>query len=310
LRWCALAVFISASIYFLWRSARARSWARAMLHLEKHLGSDEKREGRGGSWGRVAVLLGALDRTHYMCRLRDSVENSGIKLTWESFRLIWMWSLAVLPALTVLVTGNALLAPPAIACGFLLPRLFLNAFLGKKNTKAREQCDLLAADLALHLRCGIPIEEAVALCADDYEPPVTEQLVKYQGKVALGGGDSALLELVASLDNPDLELIAQAVMTSRETGSDIRVVMEAVGEALRERAAIRRELDSQTVQGRLSGHIVAGLPFVFLGLSALVSRDTLAVLLGTASGIVMLTVATALDLLGFLWIRRILDIET
>jgi len=311
LRWCALVIFISASIYFLWRSGRARSRAKSMLHMEKHLGGGEKREGRGGgSRGRLAALLGTLDRARYMRRLRASVEGSGIKLTWENFRLIWMWSLAVLPALTVLLTGNALLAPPAVACAFLLPRLLLNTFRRKKDTKAREQCDRLAADLALHLRCGIPIEEAVALCADDYEPPVTEQLVKYQGEVALGGGDSALLELVASLDNPDLELIAQAVMTSRETGSDIRVVMEAVGEALRERAAIRRELDSQTVQGRLSGHIVAGLPFIFLGLSALVSRDTLAVLLGTASGIVMLTVATALDLLGFLWIRRMLDIET
>ena len=310
MRWCALAVFISASVYFLWRRGRARSRAKALLHMRKHLGEAAKPESSGGARRRLAALLGRLDETRYLHRLRGSVEGSGIKLSWESFRLMWLWSLVVLPALTVLLTGNALSAPPAVACAFLLPGPLLSTFRRKSELKAREQCDRLAADLSLYLRCGIPIEEAVALCAEDCEPPVAEQLVKYQGEVALGAGDSALLELVGALDNPDLDLIAQAVITSRETGSDIRVVMEAIGEALRERAAIRRELDSQTVQGRLSGRIVAGLPFIFLGLSALVSRDTLTVLLGTASGIVMLAVATALDLLGFLWIRRILDIGT
>ena len=86
--------------------------------------------------------------------------------------------------------------------------------------------------------------------------------------------------------------------------------MEAVGDALRERAAIRRELNSQTIQGRLSGRIVAGLPFMFLGLTALMSKETLSALFGTMPGLVMFTVASVLDLLGFFWIRRILDIET
>jgi tight adherence protein B len=86
--------------------------------------------------------------------------------------------------------------------------------------------------------------------------------------------------------------------------------MEAVGEALRERVAIRRELHTQTIQSRLSGHIVAALPLVFLGLSAMISRGTLSVLFGTVPGLLMLTAAVVLDTLGFLWIRRILDIKT
>ena len=86
--------------------------------------------------------------------------------------------------------------------------------------------------------------------------------------------------------------------------------MGAVGDAARERAAIRRELETQTVQGRMSGRIVAGLPLIFLALSCLVARGTLAALLGTVPGLAMLVVAVALNALGFLWIRKILDIKT
>jgi tight adherence protein B len=192
-----------------------------------------------------------------------------------------------------------------------IEKVHMFAERGRGERAAREQCDRLASDLALHLRCGIPVDEAVALCARDLGPPLSEALHRYLGEVALGAnaGD-ALIELVRSLDSQDLELIALAAVTSRETGSDIRSVMGSVGEAVRERAAIRRELLTQTVQGRMSGRIVAGLPFIFLALSALVSRGTISVLLGTVPGVIMLSAAATLDVLGFLWIRKILDIKS
>lgn len=173
-----------------------------------------------------------------------------------------------------------------------------------------KQSEALASDLTLYLRCGIPLDEAVAVCAQGLGPPLSEPLRRYRTEVSLGADPAAaLLELVRPLGSGDLELIALAAVTSRETGSDIRRVMDGVGEAVRDRAAMRRELEAQTVQGRISGRIVAGLPLVFLALSALVSRGTVAALLGTAPGILMLLGGTALNALGFVWIRRILHIK-
>jgi tight adherence protein B len=181
----------------------------------------------------------------------------------------------------------------------------------RSGHRTREQCERLASDLALYLRCGIPVEDSLALCARDLGPPLTDLLTRFQAEVSLGADSGpALLDLVGALDNQDLELIARAAVTSRETGADIREIMGNIGDAVRERAAIRRELYTQTVQGRMSGRIVAGLPLIFLGLSAVVSRGTLSVLLGTVPGLVMLFAAAVMDLLGFLWIRRILDIKT
>jgi Flp pilus assembly protein TadB len=59
----------------------------------------------------------------------------------------------------------------------------------------------------------------------------------------------------------------------------------------------------------LSGRVVAALPLIFLALSALVSKSTLGVLIGSTPGLIILVVALCLNAAGFLWIRKILDIE-
>jgi tight adherence protein B len=186
------------------------------------------------------------------------------------------------------------------------------AFLGRSRDRlASAQCDVMVAGLTAYMQCGIPFQEAMALCARDIPPPLSEHLKGFLSRVELGGDvPRALEELVLTLGNRDFELVSLAASTSRETGSDIRSVMGAVGEAARERAAIRRELETQTVQGKMSGRIVAGLPVIFLALSCVLSRGTLWALLGTLPGIVMLTAAVVLNTLGFLWIRKILDLKT
>jgi tight adherence protein B len=202
-------------------------------------------------------------------------------------------------------------AVPALLLPVSLPLPVLRAVQRRRERKLREQSDALAFELSLHLKCGIPVEEAALLCAGGLGPPIslcTQALRDLQPGSQDGG--EALLGAARTLGHRDLELIALAADASRRTGSDIRAVMDNVGDAVRERIAIRRELEAHTVQGALSGKLVASLPFIFLGLSALVSRRTVLALLGTPQGLLMLAVAACLDALGFLWIRKILDVKT
>lgn len=311
MRWCALAIFWCLAVYFMVSRARAGSRAVARRNLERHLGS-----GEGGGVTRpgarfVLSLNARIDNTRYASKLRDALERSGYNATWETFKLLWLGAITMLPLLSYALSGNWLSVPPAVFLALAIPRPVLFALQRKSDLKTRAQCDRLASDLALYLSCGIPIEESLTLCASDLGRPLSDLLRRFSGEIALGADSgTALLSLVESLDNSDLDLIARAAVASRETGADIRKIMGTIGEAVRERAVIRRDLQTQTVQARLSGRIVAGLPFLFLGFSALVSKGTISVLLGTVPGLIMLAVATVMNVLGFLWIRKILDINT
>lgn len=310
MRWLAVSVLAVLSLVFLLRRGAARSRRGAARRLRR-LSGYARVEGKPSGAGRLMRAAGGwLASSRFAGGVKSAFEESGVDLTWNAFLALWLWSLPFAAVAAAAVTGSALSIPPAVCCVVILPRPLLKTLGRRRSRKVVERCEKLAADLALHLACGMPVEDAIRLCAPDAGQGLSGAIDRFGAAVALGAGaEAAFLNLAGELGSPDLDLIAHAVLTSRETGSDVRVVMAAVGEALRERAAIRRELQTQTVQGRLSGRIVAGLPLLFLGISLVVSRESFTVLFGTAPGLLMLGGAGVLDLLGFLWIKKILDMH-
>jgi tight adherence protein B len=302
MRWLGLAALAALSVYFFWLNRHARFASSARRQLERRLsaeqGPDARPRRRRAGAGRVSLWL---EKTRVSSRLRERLEDSGLPVRWAVLWRAWLVALVVLPLAACLLARSLAVAPLALAAAFVLPGAALRALARKRKRKTADECDVLAADLSLYLRSGIPVADAVVLCVRDSGPPVSDAVAHFQADLGLGASvDAAFIELATALDNRDLQMIAQA---------DVSRIMDTIGEAVRERSAIRRELASQTVQGRLSGRVVAALPLIFLGLSALVSRSTLAVLLGTTPGLIILVVAVVLNVLGFLWIKKILDIK-
>lgn len=310
MRFVLVAGSLLLSLFFLIFRVHARAAAKARSRLENHTGSDA-----GGEAGAAVRVVGHavafVERTGYMRRLRELAEASGIHLHWRSIELAFIIAAILIPALAAALSGSLLTAPPVFLAVILVPFPVLDAARRKRFRKTADECEQMAADISVYLRCGVPAADALALCARGAGRTHEVAFDRFTAEVAVGTpADEALLTLARTLENADLELVALALGTSRQTGADVRIIMESIGEAVRERAAIRRELDSQTIQGRLSGRIVAALPFLFLLLSMAVSRGTLQTLLGSVPGIVMLVAASILDLIGFFWIRKILDIKT
>ena len=301
LRFYALLAFSTLGIYFFWRMGVSRSRSAALERLGKHTGEPEP---VGTSW--TARIVRRLEQGRRITDLRRALSACGF--SGKTVLTVFLLPFALLPALALAVTGSVVSVPFAAALAFFLPR-FITAWLSKKESaKLADQCDALAADLALLLRSGIPVGEALMICALNSEPPLAPML---EASSIFGGGGAELflIKLAESLNSPDLQLIGHAARTSVETGADVQAVMDAIGEAVRERAAVKRELATQTIQGRLSGRVVAGLPLVFLLLSVIGSRSSLSILFGSLPGIIMLAVAAGLEALGFIWIRRIMDIK-
>jgi tight adherence protein B len=310
LTWCAFAALLILSTYCFRLSALHRSRSRAAGRLQR-LSGDSGDDAHTSGGHPVKSSSNRVLEGLRIKGLRDSLEGAGLESSWKKYAAIWLLAAALLPAGAALAAGSLVAVPPVLLLVLLSPRLALSALERRRRRRASLQAERLSADVALFLRCGVPVEAAIDLASRDATPPLRQAIERFESQAGLGVGlnGAALHELATALADPDFELMAHAVTTSRETGSDIRVIMAGVGDALRERASIRRELDSQTVQSRLSGRIVAGLPFLFLGLTCLVSKGTIPALFGTAPGLLIFSAAAALDLLGFLWTRRILNIK-
>jgi tight adherence protein B len=78
---------------------------------------------------------------------------------------------------------------------------------------------------------------------------------------------------------------------------------------VRARFTIRRQVRVYTVQGRLSGYILAALP-IFVGcMIYLINPDYISVLFTHPIGKALTWFAAALQFVGFLWIRKIVNVE-
>ena len=100
-----------------------------------------------------------------------------------------------------------------------------------------------------------------------------------------------------------------AIRIQREVGGNLAVLLDTVADTMVKRERVRRELRALTAEGRLSA-IVLSLVSPLLALAIwLIQPDYLKPLFDTFIGILGLIVAVVLSIIGWFWLRRIVDIE-
>ncbi len=77
-----------------------------------------------------------------------------------------------------------------------------------------------------------------------------------------------LNQMIDQVPSIDLKIMVTAILVQREAGGNLPSVLDRLSAVIRDRVRIRREIRSQTAQGRLTGWILGLLPpFVMLGLN-------------------------------------------
>ena len=86
-------------------------------------------------------------------------------------------------------------------------------------------------------------------------------------------------------------------------------MLDTVAETLRERDAVRRQIDTLSAEGKLSMYILMALP-IFVGLWVFkFNRDYFTPILHTTGGLVMLGTSAVLIVVGYLWMRKVVAID-
>jgi tight adherence protein B len=127
----------------------------------------------------------------------------------------------------------------------------------------------------------------------------------------LGRDPSDALEaLAARLGSDDFAWVVQAIEIHREVGGDLAEVLDNVGNTIRERDQIRRQVKTVSAEGRLSGWVLIALPFV-IGLWMSITNPSYIGEL-TSNGLLgwsMLAVSGVLMTAGAIWIRALVRLK-
>lgn len=205
----------------------------------------------------------------------------------------------------VALLGLPFAAPAAAAAS--LAALRVRARAGARLTTELE--NRLPAGLAVQasaLRAGRTTVEALRAVAGKTGPPLSTEVSLTLRAVDLGEPlDAALRQLAQGTGSRDVALWVAVMLAHREAGGNIAAGLDSLAERLRERARLRAETRALTAQARLSGIVVGLAPLAFLLLLTSLSGPEVRSLYATGPGLASLLAGTVLDLLGFIWISRI-----
>jgi tight adherence protein B len=164
----------------------------------------------------------------------------------------------------------------------------------------------LATGLADALAAGGSLRSALIDVAPTLDGPCGVEMRRVLVDLELGESPAAALRALSERigSQPVAALVAAAVSQQR-TGGDLATLLRRQADAelgrLRASAAAR----SATAQARLSGGIVAGMPVAAALLVELVSPGFLAGIAGDPVAALLLLIAAALQLAGYLLIQRL-----
>ncbi len=208
--------------------------------------------------------------------------------------------------------GHALMGPVGmlggLAAGPLMSRVRRRHGAMARQELLDRQLGEAVDTIAASVRAGLSVRRAVAEAASDVDAPLRDELT---GVVeALNGGeplDRALSRLDRGLGLADARLLVTALGVHRRTGGDLPTLLAELGQVIRSRREDRRSVRALTTQARSSGVVLAVLPLGFVALLSGTGGDGLGAFYRTIPGGLLLCVALGCQLLGFAWMRRIVE---
>ena len=271
----------------------------------------------------LANLNKVVENRDFGANLSREIARADLKLKPSEFLFIWAGSIVAVPVFMFIFSfflpalGSPIVLLVGALIGFFLPRFWLNRRKnGRLNAFNKSLPDTITL-IANALRAGSSFLQAIELVVRESRPPISTEFGRVIREVNLGlPFDQALENMVRRVRSDDLELMATAISIQHQVGGNLAEILDSIAYTIRERVRIKGEIRTLTAQQRLSGYVVGFLPIALAGFLFVAAPqfmepmfDPEVALLGLPAGVIILLFGGFMMFLGFMLIRKIVDIE-
>jgi tight adherence protein B len=213
--------------------------------------------------------------------------------------------------------GSPIVWIVGLVVGFWLPKFWLNR---RKSSRLKAFNAGLADTIMLlanSLRAGSSFLQSVEMVVREAQPPISTEFSRVIREVNLGLPlDDALANLGRRMKSDDLDLMITAIAIQHQVGGNLAEILDTIAFTIRERVRIKGEIKTLTAQQRMSGYVVGFLPVALVILLSVIAPSFMApmfqkppALFGQPAGYFILGFGGLMMGIGFILIRRIVDIE-
>jgi tight adherence protein B len=160
------------------------------------------------------------------------------------------------------------------------------------------------------LSAGHTLLRGVQMATENSPEPIATELRLVVDQISLGTSlADALDNMFRRVPEESLGFLVAAIRVQAEVGSSISEILDRVTDTIRGRQRLQQEIKTLTAQSRMSGMIVAALPFLLLGFFTLIRPNYTYPLFHDPLGKKMLEAAIVLDAVSMLIIRRMCQVD-
>lgn len=259
-------------------------------------------------------LTGRLNRTlsnsGFASRIRRSLARADIPLTVLEYALIRLAAMLLPAAIALLLIHHLISALVAALLGWFLPLLWVRRRQKQRLRLFEEQLPEALTIMINSLRAGFSLNQALSNIAEQAPNPMAAEMRRVVQEIQLGIPISdALTNLAYRMESQDLELLVAVLKIHTRIGGNLIRVLESISTTIRERTRLRREIRVITAQQRFSSYILGLLPVILVLILLVINPDYILGLFEPGWTLCIPVGALVTNVLGFLIIRRIVDIQ-
>ena len=259
------------------------------------------------------ALEAFLRRSAFSGRMQGMIQQAGLQ--WSSSRLV----IAMLLCGTAGAVAGWLLQPlgfafaSAAVLAFFLggaPFFYVRHKRKRRLADFEEQLPEALDFLARSMRAGHAFSISLDMMGSESPDPIGQEFRALFAELNLGAQlETALENFAKRVPLLDVRLFVSSVLLQRQTGGNLSEVLSRLAYLIRERFRLKGQVKAASAHGRLTSRVLTLMPIVMVVILSFVAPDYLPEMAKDSDGKWMIAGAVVCQIIGYLVMRRIVNIK-
>jgi len=225
--------------------------------------------------------------------------------------LINLLAMVFIPMAVQMLFQIWLLTGSVFAVLVVVPGIIWSKMRKKRMSTFEHQLPDAFMMLSSSLSAGASLKVALEDMVKQSPAPLNQEFGLLIKRMRLGVTlEDALLEMEKRIPMQSFVMASSAVRISREVGGNLVETIKSMADTLRRKKTMEGKVESLTAQGKTQGSFMAALPILLAVMLSFLEPDAMRQLYTTREGLMVLVVMIIMQVMGFVFIRKITTISS